>query len=42
MAAKVGVKMVPVLVFLLFPAIFLVILAPAALMIWRRLLPALK
>jgi tight adherence protein C len=42
MAAKVGVKMVPVLVFLLFPAIFLVILAPAALLIWRRLLPALK
>jgi tight adherence protein C len=42
MAAKVGVKMVPVLVFLLFPAIFLVILAPAALMIWRKLLPALK
>lgn len=42
MAAKVSVKMVPVLVFFLFPAIFIVILAPAGLTLFRNLLPALK
>lgn len=42
MAAKVGVKMVPVLVAFLFPAIFIVILAPAVLTVFRKLLPALK
>jgi tight adherence protein C len=37
-AAKVGVKMVPVLVFFIFPALIVVILGPAALMIMRQLL----
>jgi tight adherence protein C len=35
-AAKVGVKMVPVLVFFIFPALIVVILGPAALMIMRQ------
>lgn len=41
-AAKVSVKMVPVLVFLIFPAMFFVSLGPAAIAIIRVLLPAMQ
>jgi len=41
-AAKVSVKMVPVLVFLIFPAMFIVSLGPAAIAIFRTLLPAMQ
>lgn len=42
MGAKVSVKMVPVLVFFIFPALMAVILAPAILSVMRNLLPNLK
>jgi tight adherence protein C len=42
MAAKVSVKMVPALVFFIFPALMVVILGPAALTIMHSLLPAMK
>jgi tight adherence protein C len=38
MAAKIGVKMVPVLVFFIFPALMVVILGPAAVTIMRQFL----
>jgi tight adherence protein C len=41
-AAKVSVKMVPVLVFLIFPAMFIVSLGPAAIAIIRTLLPVMQ
>lgn len=41
-AAKVSVKMVPVLVFFIFPALLAVIIGPAVLQIMRNLLPAMK
>jgi tight adherence protein C len=41
-AAKVSVKMVPVLVFFIFPAMFIVSLGPAAIAIIRTLLPAMQ
>jgi tight adherence protein C len=40
-AAKMSVKMVPVLVFFIFPALMVVILGPAVLQIMRQLLPIL-
>lgn len=42
MSSKVSVKMVPVLVFFIFPALMVVILGPAVLTIAHQLLPALK
>jgi tight adherence protein C len=42
MSSKVSVKMVPVLVFFVFPALMVVILGPAVLMIAHSLLPTLK
>jgi tight adherence protein C len=42
MSAKVSVKMVPALVFFIFPALMVVILGPAALTIMHDLLPGLK
>jgi len=41
-SAKVSVKMVPPLVFFIFPSLMVVILGPAILTIWRTLLPTLK
>ena len=41
MAAKTTVKMVPVLVFFIFPALMAVILGPAVIAIMRQLMPAL-
>jgi tight adherence protein C len=42
MSSKVSVKMVPVLVFFIFPALMVVILGPAVLTIAHSLLPTLK
>jgi tight adherence protein C len=42
MAAKVSVKMVPALVFFIFPALMVVILGPAVLAIMHSLLPSMK
>jgi tight adherence protein C len=42
MSSKVSVKMVPALVFFIFPALMVVILGPAVLMIAHTLLPTLK
>ena len=42
MAAKTSVKMVPALVFFIFPALMVVILGPAVLTLMRELIPALK
>ncbi|HXE89940.1 MAG TPA: type II secretion system F family protein [Terriglobales bacterium] len=41
-AAKTTIKMVPVLVFFVFPSMFFVSLGPAAIQLMRNLLPALK
>ncbi len=41
-AAKVPVKLMLPLVFCIFPAMFTVLLGPAAIRIWRVLVPALQ
>lgn len=42
LAAKASVKMVPALVFFIFPAMFVVVLGPAVISVIRNLLPSLK
>ena len=42
MSAKVSVKMVPVLVFFIFPALLLVILGPAVIIVRKTLFPLFK
>jgi tight adherence protein C len=42
MAAKTTIKMVPVLVFFVFPSMFIVSLGPAAIQLYRNLLPAIQ
>ncbi len=42
MAAKTTIKMIPPLVFFIFPALFAVILGPAVISLVRQLIPALK
>jgi tight adherence protein C len=41
-AAKTTIKMVPVLVFFVFPSMFFVSLGPAAIILYRNLLPVIQ